>query len=495
MPTSCRLTRRSSGLCLRRASCLRLAGKTDLAVQGPEDFKQVPVAFSRGDGGFIATDVANAASDAWFEHAGAIGVQIVACDVNGDGCDDLVLSGVGDLRTVPTALSNCDGTFSVTVHTVDNFPTYAESISGQTLLCADVNNDGKADLLLNAVGGTSRVAFSLGGGNYRVITHDLPGWHCEADQRPVVGDVSRRRPERGPCREACIGRGPCRGLDGSCVRASLRQFNGDGCADLSCPHVSADEMHTAFGQCDGRFVMASTQAITYHASTNGEPFEWRAWLEEQHVLMIAVDINGDGADDLVLSGGEEWSYVPIAFSRGDGSFYVATTQSKDFSEWAAYEGAQIVAGDWNGDGKGDLAVTSIKGATASTLPSTEPEVDRPNAPPLTVAGSLASGPVGVALSHSVFEVGPLYLSKQPAHPVPATASPPPPTKVVTNTGGDWTKGDCPAGWTLISGGCDAYGSGRWWSRTPAAYAASDALRRLAPGRRPVEDAVQWAIGR
>ena len=66
----------------------------------------------------------------------------------------------------------------------------------------DVNGDGKGDLLLNPIGGTSRLAFSLGGGEYRVITHDLPQWKCEGDQKPVVGDVSRLSLKRGVSRGA-----------------------------------------------------------------------------------------------------------------------------------------------------------------------------------------------------------------------------------------------------------------------------------------------------
>jgi hypothetical protein len=35
------------------------------------------------------------------------------------------------------------------------------------------------------------------------------------------------------------------------------------------------------------------------------------------------DFNGDGKADLALTGGAGWTTIPVAFSRGDGNFNVA----------------------------------------------------------------------------------------------------------------------------------------------------------------------------
>lgn len=82
--------------------------------------------------------------------------------------------------------------------------------------------------------------------------------------------------------------------------------------------------------------------------------------------IVTGDFDGDGATDVALAGVSGWTTVPVAFSRRDGTFFVTNTGLADFPGWAASSGAKLVAGDFNGDGAADLALVGGPGWT--TLP-------------------------------------------------------------------------------------------------------------------------------
>jgi hypothetical protein len=59
--------------------------------------------------------------------------------------------------------------------------------------------------------------------------------------------------------------------------------------------------------------------------------------------LVAADFNGDGKADLALTGGPSWNTVPVAFSNGDGTFRVTDTMEVTFATYAAQTGAQPVS--------------------------------------------------------------------------------------------------------------------------------------------------------
>src|SRR5262245_57250430 len=54
--------------------------------------------------------------------------------------------------------------------------------------------------------------------------------------------------------------------------------------------------------------------------------------------------------DIALTGRPGWSPVPVAFSRGDGSFTVTNRDVSTFAAWSSGAGVARLAGDFNGDG-------------------------------------------------------------------------------------------------------------------------------------------------
>ncbi|GAA0391774.1 hypothetical protein Acor_18130 [Acrocarpospora corrugata] len=70
------------------------------------------------------------------------------------------------------------------------------------------------------------------------------------------------------------------------------------------------------------------------------------------------DFDNDGYDDLAMTGPSEWSTLPVAFSRGDGTFGISNAPiGGGWAIWAADPKAKIAVGDVNNDKRADLIMT------------------------------------------------------------------------------------------------------------------------------------------
>jgi FG-GAP-like repeat/FG-GAP repeat len=304
-------------------------------------------------------------------------------DLNGDGNADLIVS--GQLSTITgfgICFSNGDGTFQPPV-----FYEMYETLGG--LAVADFNGDGKPDVMLGGNTGVwlftgqggsvfnQGVLISISGGaTYYPVTSDFNG-----DGYPDVA-VTQVSP-KGPAGIVVLlskGNGtfqaPAFYSGSSPAYITAGDVNGDGYPDIVVPGVTIylNDGHGGF-------------ALNTQASLPGS--------------QVAIgDVNGDGIPDLVSSMGDValglgqatfappvsypvensygWYGVALADLRHRGRLDIVTGSNGTVSvllnagrgrfidgEWTPLSGSANcgAAADFNGDGKPDLAVTTVTGIT------------------------------------------------------------------------------------------------------------------------------------
>ncbi len=104
----------------------------------------------------------------------------------------------------------------------------------------------------------------------------------------------------------------------------------------------------AFSNGDGSW------SITNGAAPNFIP----AWAHQPGVRVIAGDFNGNGLTDVALVRQTPgWGTIPIAFANGDGTWNITNGAAPNFiPDWAHQPGVRIIAGDYNDNGLTDIAL-------------------------------------------------------------------------------------------------------------------------------------------
>jgi hypothetical protein len=247
---------------------------------------------------------------------------IVAGDFNGDGRIDLAVADNGDANGngsgVSVLLGNGDGTFQPP-------QAYAMGLIPSALVAGDFTGDGRPDLA--AVG----VDLSTGAGAVSVLLNN--------------GDGTFQ-----PAMEYAVGSSP------DALLAS--DFAGDGRLDLAVvdnsPETGSSEVSMLLGNGDGTFKPAVRYAVglSPYGFGQGDP-------------IVAGDFTGDGRLDLAVSGG----YVPstragavsVLLGNGDGTFQPANL----YAVGGIFPDS-IVAGDFTGGGRLDLAVVDANPDTGAS---------------------------------------------------------------------------------------------------------------------------------
>ena len=135
-------------------------------------------------------------------------------------------------------------------------------------------------------------------------------------------------------------------------------------SDSADGHASATRTSLTVAALLGASIL--TAPATAAASSQAVGGVFAQWASQPGVQAVAGDFNGDGKADIALVGGAGWYTVPMAFSNGNGTFNITNKIVPNMSYWANQAGVKAVAGDFSGDGKADIAL--VGGAGWYTVP-------------------------------------------------------------------------------------------------------------------------------
>ena len=383
-------------------------GKRDLVVANlgnPQtgDGGSVSVLLGNGDGTFqSARDFA----------AGKNPFTIATADFNRDGKTDLVLidsSGVGIL------LGNGDGTFSSV--------TYLATVSGPlSLAVADFNADNALDLVVVSESSLS-VLLSNGDGTFQAHV-DYPAGGPNVSVADINNDgrvdLITERPQGlgAVLTTVLLGNGDGAFQNGIVTNGFtigsqlvLADFNLDGKPDVAMGFINP--------LAKGTLIMAGNGDGTFQKSSATLPL---------YGTTYAADFNGDGKPDLVIVDVSSGGVASLFLGNGDGtfqsplSFPVGDAGPPSFvPPWAA------VAADFNQDNAPDLVVTNSPGNNISVLLNTtgaDFSVSASSATPGTVSrGQSATSTVTLAHLNSFDNPVALSCSVQPAQSATCSLNP------------------------------------------------------------------------
>jgi hypothetical protein len=277
-------------------------GNLDVAVANPHS--SVSVLFGTGHGTFqppVSYTIPGTTENAF-----------VTGDFNGDGMLDLAIAcaqcapGSG----IAVLLNRGGGAFQTA-----SVSPLGETNVGSTMTVADFNGDGKLDLAIVDIAGNVLLALGNGNGTFQAATSIWPNAYA--------------------------------------LNIAAADLNADGHADLvvtsgqTFTPLQPGQVSILLGAGNGSF--AAPVSYSVESGPAGSPYG----------LAIA-DFNGDGALDLAVANFTN-NNVSILLGNGHGMFAAAVDYPANLGPSA------IAAGDFDGDGKVDLAVGNLTGANISIL--------------------------------------------------------------------------------------------------------------------------------
>jgi Bacterial Ig-like domain (group 3)/FG-GAP-like repeat len=276
-------------------------GKLDVLYL-PLPGRKVYLLRGNGDGTFQA---ATGFADGTASSALSVNDKLAVADVNGDGKPDVIVDTTNGINVL---LNNGSGVLGAAIHTaIAAFPTAPFFTTG------DFNNDGRLDIAIGDYQGDLQVLRGQGNGAFALLS-------------PVPGDPFNLT---------------------SYIQCAAADLDGDGNVDLvfaeagnNFPdNVGAGGFNIALGHGDGTFtfIAASVQYSSYMVGG-----------------IALADLNKDGKTD-ILSLNTNANSVQVFTNDGAGHFPSSTNYAVDRSP------STLTIGDFNGDGRPDVAAGESNG--------------------------------------------------------------------------------------------------------------------------------------
>lgn len=247
-------------------------------------------------------------------------------DLNGDGCPDVVT--IDTLAMAAVMLGHCDGTFTL----LEPLGFFGEGETGLGMALADVNGDGKLDLI------TSGISLGIGG----AFGQDS-GSLISVSFGDGTGNFEPARVYRAQS-----------GMFGLAVA----DLNGDLHPDLVAASQDADSVILLLNDGTGRFGGPQGRYIGWaqKGSSSTNTLQGPA---NAPVFMVAADLDGDGRKDLLsMDFGRgfdlPWNLV-VSLNDGAGNFQADTKLPVLDGRFGFF--GNLVLGDFRGTGLPDIVLT------------------------------------------------------------------------------------------------------------------------------------------